>query len=266
MSCTPSSGASCGPSAPVGAQRVHAVVRLSRRARRMRLVAHPGKGLELVAPVGTAQGAMQAFLEQHAAWAARTLRRLGAPLDAREGLVPRLPGRVELPALGEVWRLVRRPAAGLPAATLRLALGPLLDGGEREANLLHAPGTAPAPADVGRLLRHVLRLRAQEALPGWVARLAGETGLPAPPRIRIGMQRTRWGSLSAGGTLSLSGRLLLLPPELVRHVILHELCHEGHLHHRASFHRRVLRYDPQAAEHHQALCRAGMRLPVWSSG
>lgn len=251
------------PTAAARPPRIHAAVRISRRARRMRLVAQPGKGLELVAPAGTPQHEMQAFLERHAAWAARMLRKLGAPFDAREGLVPRLPDAVALPALEETWRVTYRAADRLSAATLRLTLRPS-DGAQREVVVEHAPGVAPAPRSVARLLRRGLRMRAAETLPAWVERIVAESGLPAPRRIRIGVQRTLWGSLTAGGTLSLSGRLLLLPPELVRHVVLHELCHAGHLHHRASFHRRLLRYDPQAAAHHQALRRTGLQLPDWS--
>jgi predicted metal-dependent hydrolase len=50
-------------------------------------------------------------------------------------------------------------------------------------------------------------------------------------RIRIGDQRTLWGSCSTSGTLSFNWRLVLAPLEVADYVVMHELCHlrvQGH--------------------------------------
>jgi predicted metal-dependent hydrolase len=54
-------------------------------------------------------------------------------------------------------------------------------------------------------------------------------------RIRIGSQRTLWGSCSPAGTLSFTWRLVLAPLEVLDYVVVHELCHLRVPNHSRSF-------------------------------
>lgn len=58
-------------------------------------------------------------------------------------------------------------------------------------------------------------------------------------RVVIRSQRTRWGSCSATGALSLNWRLVQAPAFVADYVILHELMHTRHMNHSGRFWREV---------------------------
>ncbi|MDZ4063704.1 MAG: SprT family zinc-dependent metalloprotease [Coriobacteriia bacterium] len=59
------------------------------------------------------------------------------------------------------------------------------------------------------------------------------------PRLRIRRLRSRWGSLSAAGALTLNIDLVRAPRDCVDYVIYHELCHLEHGDHGAAFRARL---------------------------
>ena len=58
-------------------------------------------------------------------------------------------------------------------------------------------------------------------------------------RVSIRCQRTRWGSCSTRGTVSLNCSLVFLKLEVVRYLFVHELAHTKHMNHSANFWRLV---------------------------
>jgi predicted metal-dependent hydrolase len=68
-------------------------------------------------------------------------------------------------------------------------------------------------------------------------------------RITIRNQKTRWGSCSARGNLNFSLRLLMMPPEVIDYIIIHELAHLTELNHSPRFWAIVQRFDPYYKTH-----------------
>lgn len=104
-----------------------------------------------------------------------------------------------------------------------------------------------------------IRKRAHEILPPMVERISGEMGVDYG-RISIRAQRTRWGSCSAKGNLNFNCLLVLLPENVMRYVVVHELCHRLELNHSKRFWAEVARYQPAFLSDRKQLKTEGSQL------
>ena len=112
------------------------------------------------------------------------------------------------------------------------------------------------------VLKRWLRRRAREALVPWLGRLAEEGGFRFAEAVIRG-QKTRWASCSAGGTISLSFKLLFLEREEVRCVLLHELCHTRCMNHSPRFWQLLSRHEPDVQGIHKGMRDGWKRVPAW---
>ena len=76
-------------------------------------------------------------------------------------------------------------------------------------------------------------------------------------RITIREQKTRWGSCSSKGNLNFNWKLLLLDPELLDYVVVHELAHRREMNHSKNFWKIVEAELPDYRERRRRLkeCR-----------
>ena len=81
-------------------------------------------------------------------------------------------------------------------------------------------------------------------LPDITDKLSQENGLKYNS-LKIIRSKLKWGSCTAKGVVSLNWRLIMLPPEIVEYVILHELCHIKHLNHSAQYWRTLESFYPK---------------------
>ncbi len=223
-------------------------IRPSGRARRLSLKVVPPFQIELVVPRGTRPADIEAFLASSREW----IRRARAELEARYPTERReLPTCIELAAVESCWTVDvvsdARARAGLTVHPGRLALC--------------VPSRDPAAGF--EVLRQWLLGQGREHLRPWLAAEAEHIGV-RPKRVQIRTQRTRWGSCSGHGNISLNAALLLLPAPLVRYLLVHELCHLRHLNHSSRFWRLVAEHDPEYRKHDAALAAAWTEIPIWA--
>lgn len=63
-------------------------------------------------------------------------------------------------------------------------------------------------------------------------------------QVQIKEQKSRWGSCSAKGDLYFTWKLILLPPDLLDYVVIHELCHRKEMNHSKEFWNEVEKIIP----------------------
>ncbi len=192
------------------------------------------------------------IVEANHKWIHRAATRVGARREAREREAPAaLPERIVLPALAREWTLEYNPT---DYPHVRIV--------ERDGDRLVLSGNTHNYEQCRDALLRWLRRKGRQTLAPELCDLAARTGFSIAG-ITVRTQRTRWASCSRNGTISLNTRLLFVPPELVHHVMLHELCHTKRMDHSTKFWSLVESHDPDWRKHRKML-RAGWRsLPAW---
>lgn len=121
------------------------------------------------------------------------------------------------------------------------------------------------PARLQKILRDAFKrqalIDAQRMLDEEARRLGVAYGGP-----RIADQKTLWGSCTAQGLISLSWRLVMAPPAVLRYVAVHELCHVRHHDHGVRFWKLVARQMPGFETHRRWLREHGPSLHWWLAG
>lgn len=198
-------------------------LRRSPKARRLRVVIHPDRGVVVTLPAaarlgrGGADRVIGEFLAEREPWLRRHLNRheaTRARLDDRPSLDD---GRL-VPYLGVPHRVrVVVAPPGVRASRVSRV------GGDEGDELLVEVGPRDN-RDTADILEAWFRERARAALAAAVERHAAAL-LVAPTSIAIRDTTSRWGSCSRKGALSFSWRLVLAPPGALDSVAAHEVCH-----------------------------------------
>ncbi len=106
---------------------------------------------------------------------------------------------------------------------------------------------------------HALADAALKTIPERVAYFAPAVGVTYG-NITIRNQKSRWGSCSTKGNLNFNCLLMLVPPEVLDYVVIHELCHRKQMNHSALFWAEVGRICPEYKERRKWLRENGGSL------
>ncbi len=208
-------------------------VRESARARRLTArVFHDGR-VEIVVPGGTRQRTVAEFVARHRPWIDRALLNAARrTADAPPVVTEFPPTLLRLAALNEDWSVPPQPVDSASPEQLR--------------------------AD----LREQLRARAHKGFLPQLTALAVQMSVDFS-RLQLRWQRSRWGSCSRLGTISLNACLLFQRSEVVRYLMVHELAHRHHMNHGAAFWQRVAQHEPDWRALDRELARGWQNVPRW---
>jgi predicted metal-dependent hydrolase len=228
-------------------------LRVSARARYVRLYVSPHRGLEIVVPRGFDRRRVPEVLREKARWIKRSLERVRAQRDEILSAPKwQLPERIQFRAVDIEWTVVPR-----------LGPGPRLTASTPSPRELEISGPIDNEALGRAVLGRFLLIQAETHLPPLLDAVSRETGLPYA-RVSIRRQRSRWGSCSAQAAISLNATLMFLPAHLTRYVLVHELCHTAHLNHSQRYWALVARHCPEYRGAEREMRNAREYVPRWA--
>lgn len=224
-------------------------VRVSARAKRIIVSVRPDRGVEVVVPKGVNPARAEDVVRAKKEWIDHTLARLGLDVQGQEHT---LPHTVELPCLGWSYCVAH---GGSGRGRLRLE--------ENQGRRLAFVGRSGEIQDYVSLLQTWLRQVGTQQLSPMLAELSGTTGL-SYNRLTVRRQKSRWGSCSARGNISLNCKLLFFPKDLAQYVMLHELAHTRHLNHSRDYWALVEQLAPEWRSCEARLKNAHPLIPWWA--
>ena len=213
-------------------------LRVSRKAKYAKLKIKPYGGLEVVIPLRFPKAAIPGLLEQHTDWILQHLQKQQERTQA-----PVLPDEIIF-AIDGYRTEVMYGTHQRPCLSHQL----LIDASDYELAV--------------KQLRKWIRRQAWQILPPMLERVSRETGL-SYQKISIRSQKTRWGSCSSRGTISLNDQLLFVARDSVEYLMIHELCHTRHMNHTRQFWQLVEHYSADFRDHDVVLNQAKATLPEW---
>jgi len=163
---------------------------------------------------------------------------------------PLPPLELPLSAVGETWRCRSSGSAG------RVSLS------EQPGQILLLRGELSDSDRLRRALRDWLVRYARRRFEGPLRALGAQLGV-APGALQVRCQRTRWGSCSRHGTISLNACLLFQSPPVLRYLMIHELSHLRFMNHSAHFWDEVARHEPDWRALDRELLQGWRLVPAW---
>lgn len=223
-------------------------VRISRRARRLSVRVYPGGRVEVVVPPGASAAVVERFVGTHRQWIDERV----ADLSAISGIGQEsLPSEITLSGIGRRFAVEYRRTSSAQIRAVAV-----------DADKLIVAGQLDNERQVAKVLQQWLMEFAHGQLSDCLRQLADEHGFEFD-RVQIRRQRTRWGSCSARGTISLNVCALFQEPAVMRYLLVHELSHTRHMNHSRRFWAQVEAIEPDYRRLDRELLQGWQRVPGW---
>jgi predicted metal-dependent hydrolase len=206
----------------LGGETADVRVRESGRARTARLRVGPQHPLEIIVPAAMDDVEVAAVLAERRRWIARKL-------DSSRAVARR--SMLGLDRAGIVW------LSGRPIETARNGTRPVA---RLEGKVLRIGGSG---SETSRAIERWYRRVAREEIRRVVRQEGERLGIDYRS-VTVRDQRTRWGSCSPAGNLGFNWRLVMAPEEVLRYVVVHELCHRRVTNHSRRFWRVLEEASP----------------------
>ena len=224
------------------------------RRRHVHIFVNDEGTLEVRAPWRFSLSKARDVLRENAGWVSETLDAVRERLAQR----PRLVTGTRLPLLDGSLRLDIRPQAQIDMFE---CTRPWRGRAERRGTVLRIISASLGEGELRFLIERWYRREAATWLSARVEHFSARLGVQ-PSRVTIRGQRSRWGSCSGKGTVSLNWRLMMVPGALADYVVVHELCHLRHMDHSPNFWAMVSGAVPDYRQRRRSLDALRGRLPL----
>ncbi|PZU97313.1 MAG: M48 family peptidase [Pseudanabaena sp.] len=230
-------------------------VRVSDRAKCVRLSISVEDGLEVVIPVNYDHKKIPEIVQKKRAWIVRNQLKLAQREAFLQSQAPHeLPDRLNLRSLGEEWHIeYQQIATKSRAITIQ----------ESKAQLqLTVKGDINDVEACKFFLKQWLIQKADRHFSECLHNISHRAKLPYRA-MTVRSQKTLWGSCSRDRNISLNYKLLFLEAAVVEYVLLHELCHTVHMNHSDKFWNLVSKFEPNYKILDKSLNQAWKLVPAW---
>ncbi|MGB0846233.1 MAG: M48 family metallopeptidase [Thiolinea sp.] len=227
-------------------------IRLSKRAKYMRLTFSGDKGLVVTQPVGVPNGEINHWIQSKLEWISTNLDKLNERNQHNSKSQPlQRPKQIEIPLLKQTLRIQYQPDSRREIIT---------DYDRRDT--LTLSGMTDDTEFCIHVLQKWLKQYARIPLGKLLEEMSEHTGLQYSD-YRVKAQRTRWGSCSGKKNINLNYKLALMPEHWARYTVIHELCHTVEMNHSRRFWALVRQFVPDYKIIHAEMKNASLILPDW---